>query len=272
MTQGLLRAGYNCGIVSRSGYIRDHSTFEFRPRDQESTSCSSSLFNQFTQIHTPTVVLFHMLQYFETILPSVESLWSPWQDRVYFMGNGAAGGLERHQQWSPSWILPRIRNQVKIARNGDFLCLTWKITDKHFAWYWPPLRNTDPPPPPIQSCSSKFWAWSCVASNFEKGWRGGHKHKIMDRPFKPKYGRYLDIDISLRKATSIPPFQMGVSLGAICSNPANQIDRNWQNSSKYWCPNWLRLISFAWGSCVTYVFSQSHVRFARVKEYFVSAN
>ena len=24
------------------------------------------------------------------------------------MGGGAAGGLRRHQQWSPSWILPRI--------------------------------------------------------------------------------------------------------------------------------------------------------------------
>ena len=43
--------------------------------------------------------------------------------------------------------------------------------------------------PPIQSCSSKFWAWSCIASNFDKGWRGDHKHKIMDRPFIPKYGR-----------------------------------------------------------------------------------
>ena len=42
--------------------------------------------------------------------------------------------------------------------------------------------------PPIQSCSSKFWAWSCIASNFDKGRRGDHKHKIMDRPFKPKYG------------------------------------------------------------------------------------
>ena len=41
--------------------------------------------------------------------------------------------------------------------------------------------------PPIQSCSSKFWAWSCIASNFDKGWRGDHKHKIMDRPFKAKY-------------------------------------------------------------------------------------
>ena len=26
--------------------------------------------------------------------------------------------------------------------------------------------------PPIQSCSSKFWVWFCIASNFDKGWRG----------------------------------------------------------------------------------------------------
>ena len=32
-------------------------------------------------------------------------------------------------------ILPRIRNQVKTARNGN--CLTWIITQsKHFAWFW----------------------------------------------------------------------------------------------------------------------------------------
>jgi len=40
--------------------------------------------------------------------------------------------------------------------------------------------------PPIQSCSSKFWVWSCIASNFDKGWRGDHKHKIMDGLFMPK--------------------------------------------------------------------------------------
>ena len=100
----------------------------------------------YTQIHIPTVVQgggggwmepprdFDMLQYFETILPSVESLWSSLQDEVYFMGGGAAGGLWRSQQWSPfwrpCWILPRIRNRVKFARNGDFFCLTWKITLK----------------------------------------------------------------------------------------------------------------------------------------------
>ena len=37
--------------------------------------------------------------------------------------------------------------------------------------------------PSIQCCSSKFWAWSCIASK-----RGNHKHKIMARLFKPKYG------------------------------------------------------------------------------------
>ena len=40
------------------------------------------------------------------------------------MGDGAAGGLWRHQQWLAA-ILLRIGNQVKTARNGDFfLCFT----------------------------------------------------------------------------------------------------------------------------------------------------
>ena len=75
--------------------------------------------------HTPTVAqsgvdgppppprVFDMLQYDETILPSVESLWSSLQDEVYFVGDGAAGDLWRQQTWSPSWILSRIRNRVK---------------------------------------------------------------------------------------------------------------------------------------------------------------
>ena len=32
--------------------------------------------------------------------------------------------------WSPSWSLPRIRNLVKTARNGNFLCFKWQITHK----------------------------------------------------------------------------------------------------------------------------------------------
>ena len=45
---------------------------------------------------------FDMLEYSETILPSAESLWSSLQDKVYFMGGGAAGGMWCHQQWSQS--------------------------------------------------------------------------------------------------------------------------------------------------------------------------
>ena len=67
---------------------------------------------------------FGMLEYSETILPSVKSLWSSLQDKVYFISVGAAGGLRRHQQWSPSWISPRFRNRGKTTRNGDFFCLT----------------------------------------------------------------------------------------------------------------------------------------------------
>ena len=46
------------------------------------------------------------------------------------MGGDAAGGLWRHQQWLLSWILSRIGNRAKTARNGNFLCLTYKMTHK----------------------------------------------------------------------------------------------------------------------------------------------
>ena len=64
--------------------------------------------------------VFDMLQYFETILPAVESFWSSLRVEVYFMGGGAAGGLWRHQTWSPSWILSIIRNQEKTERINIF--------------------------------------------------------------------------------------------------------------------------------------------------------
>ena len=41
----------------------------------------------------PLPGVFDRLQYFETILPLVESLWSSKQDEVYFRGGGAAGGM-----------------------------------------------------------------------------------------------------------------------------------------------------------------------------------
>ena len=60
---------------------------------------------------------------------------------------------------------------------------------------------TSPVFPPIQSCSSKFWAWSCIASNFDKGW-SHHKQKIMDRPFMPKYGTVSQVLLQLCVAYS----------------------------------------------------------------------
>ena len=44
----------------------------------------------------PLPGVFDMLQYFETILPLVESLWASWQVEVYFMGSGAAGDMYFH--------------------------------------------------------------------------------------------------------------------------------------------------------------------------------
>ena len=51
----------------------------------------------------PLPRVFDMLQYFEAILPLVERLRSSQQYEVYSKGSGAAGGLWRHQQWSPFW-------------------------------------------------------------------------------------------------------------------------------------------------------------------------
>ena len=69
----------------------------------------------------PLSGVFDMLPHFETIVPSV--FLTRWG---IFMGGGAAGGLSRHQQWSPSWILSRIRNQVKTGTHGDFFVLDMK--------------------------------------------------------------------------------------------------------------------------------------------------
>ena len=80
----------------------------------------------YKQIHTPTwykVVqeelkepfprVFDMLQYFETILRSVDN-------KVRYMGEDAAGGLCRLQIWwpylPPSWMLPKLLR----LRLGDY--------------------------------------------------------------------------------------------------------------------------------------------------------
>ena len=107
-----------------TGSIYDSCRFDigrFRAKPTDLRKVSTSEWH--TQSHTPTMVqggggglmdpllpwVFDMLQYFEKILPSVESLWSSRQYEVYFMGGGAAGDLWHQQTWSPSWVLSRIR-------------------------------------------------------------------------------------------------------------------------------------------------------------------
>ena len=92
----------------------------------------------YTQIHTPTMVrggggggwmetlpiVFDMLHYFETILPLVDLAFDILHKIKYIL-HVMALQEACDQQWSPSWpaswILPRIRNQVKTTRNRNFL-------------------------------------------------------------------------------------------------------------------------------------------------------
>ena len=57
------------------------------------------------------------------------------------MGGGAAGGLWRHQQWSPTWIFPRSRNQVKIAI--QVYPRTYKVAQAHMVLPSPPPPHSE---------------------------------------------------------------------------------------------------------------------------------
>ena len=57
-----------------------------------------------------------MLQYFEMILPLLESLWSSQQDEVYFTSGLAVGGMSRHQQMVA--ILATILGFTKNWKSG----------------------------------------------------------------------------------------------------------------------------------------------------------
>ena len=74
--------------------------------------------------------VFDTLQYFETILLSVESLWYSPQDEVYFIGDGAAGTPMTSPKMVTILDLPRIKNQVKTVSDGDFFVLEKKNNSK----------------------------------------------------------------------------------------------------------------------------------------------
>ena len=70
--------------------------------------------------------VFVVLQYFEMILPLVDSLRCALQDEVYIMGCDAAGGLWRHPRWPPSWPPSWISLKMETDQNGGnrkFLCV-----------------------------------------------------------------------------------------------------------------------------------------------------
>ena len=66
----------------------------------------------------PPLSVFNMLHYFETILPSEESLSSSLQDEVYFMGGGTAGGGGAVTSSTMVAILGAILNFTKNYKSG----------------------------------------------------------------------------------------------------------------------------------------------------------
>ena len=114
---------------------------------------------------------------------------------AYYMGCGAAGDLWRHQQrspsWPPSWILPRIRNQVKTARNSIFFVLymiNYKISTLHdfshkvyfYCWRklkkiyfhakmaWPPATHD------FVSRNDRKWPSLNLSQNLREGWTNSY--------------------------------------------------------------------------------------------------
>ena len=95
------------------------------------------------------------------------------------------------------WATTKCKNVETLPRKSDLSCFKSLLVIGLWDMILPSLL------PPIQSFSSKFWVWSCIASNFDKGWRGDHKHKIMDRPFMPKYGTVSKVLLQLVVGTEL---------------------------------------------------------------------
>ena len=108
------------------------------------------------------------------------------------------------------WLLQPVAKMLRHSlRKNDLSCLKSLLV----TGLWDIILTSLLPP--IQSCSSKFWVWSCIASNFDKGWRGDHKHKIIDRPFMLKYGTLSQVLLQLVVAhgsTSFPGVLWGREL------------------------------------------------------------
>ena len=124
------------------------------------------------------------------------------------MGGGAAGGLSRHQQWSSSWIIPRMRNPVKTAGNWYFfgartfkiihklaLCIIlsstftfivercWKNMHFHSKMAWPPATYD------VISRNHSSWPSLKLSQNELEGWTNSYwkRHVLMSYRLGKKF-------------------------------------------------------------------------------------
>ena len=97
----------------------------------------------------PLPGVFDMLQYFETILPLVESLWASWQVEVYFMGSGAAGDMYFHAKltWLPASYDVISRNRG----NWPSLNVSQNVCEGGTISLWKGGIHPPPPHPPSTS-------------------------------------------------------------------------------------------------------------------------
>ena len=69
--------------------------------------------------------IFDMLRFSETTLPSVESLWFLYKMRYILLVVALLVVFDvTTETWSPTWILSRIRHQVKTVKINNFLHLS----------------------------------------------------------------------------------------------------------------------------------------------------
>ena len=115
---------------------------------------------------------------------------------IYFIGQVYPAFIQRECSFL-FWLILKQQPLAKtcsvetLRRENDLSCFKSLLV----AGLWPKILTSLLPF--LQSCSSKFGAWSCTASNFDKGVKGDHKHKIMDRPFVPKYGTVCQVLLQL---------------------------------------------------------------------------
>ena len=158
----------------------------------------------------PSLRVFDMLQYFEMILRSVESLWPSLQDKVYYVGGGTTGGL-----WCHLGLKPRIWNQVKTARSGDFLCLRRKITHKwalcmilttifcsivEKSWkniYFHSKMACPPPTYGIMSRNHRNRPSLNLTQNEREGWSKSHKKRSNHKKLDGSFQTTLNCDYSI---------------------------------------------------------------------------